>query len=306
MSNLTSLKILELVDLMLENNDAKFLLDDICNNCYLKLKNLVIINTTKDIFPLIHPGVFLNLNILVISPQNLCDDLVHLLGFTSIQHLHIKSNSYSMATEACEPISYRIWEQTKKQNPTLGVHLEGMNEIFWQNGAPVKSLILNGNKKMIQADIVMQAIEQYDNSLEAFIFNGIPRFYRSKSFHDRADNSLMLLSHQCSNLSILVIHERISTATILLIASTLKNLKYLIVRRNAIIIKMDWPKRHNWSDDFYTWMKTNSKKYELVEREISIIMGYRWKMLTDKEFKNLKLTPYKSKLNSSIFDFTFN
>ena len=69
---------------------------------------------------------------------------------------------------------------------------------------------------------------------------------------------------------------------------------------------MDWPKRHNWSDDFYTWMKTNSKKYELVEREISIIMGYRWKMLTDKEFKNLILTPYKSKLNSSIFDFTFN
>lgn len=63
MSNLGSLKKLELVDLMLDYQDASFLLDDVCNQCCLQLETLILINTTKETYPLLHPGVFLNLNV---------------------------------------------------------------------------------------------------------------------------------------------------------------------------------------------------------------------------------------------------
>lgn len=63
MCNLENLQELQLIDLMLEQNDAKFLLDEVCNKCCLQLKKLVLINTTKEYYPLLHPGVFLNLNV---------------------------------------------------------------------------------------------------------------------------------------------------------------------------------------------------------------------------------------------------
>lgn len=91
-----------------------------------------------------------------------------------------------------------------------------------------------------------------------------------------------------------MVRERISTSTVLLIASTAKNLKHFLVRKNAVIIKSDWPKSHEWSDEFYSWLKTASRKYKYVEKEVSAILGYRWKMLSDKEFKNIHIKPYKS------------
>ena len=36
--------------------------------------------------------------------------------------------------------------------------------------------------------------------------------------------------------------ERISSSTVLLLAYTAKNLRYLHIRRNAVILKCDWPK----------------------------------------------------------------
>lgn len=66
MGNLESLCELELIDLMLEYKDARFLLDDVCNRCCLQLKTLILINTTKETYQLLHPGVFLNLNVRII------------------------------------------------------------------------------------------------------------------------------------------------------------------------------------------------------------------------------------------------
>lgn len=42
-----------------------------------------------------------------------------------------------------------------------------------------------------------------------------------------------------------------------------------------------------WSEEFYSWLKMNSKSYKSVEKEVSQILGYRWKLLTDQEFQNL-------------------
>lgn len=66
-----------------------------------------------------------------------------------------------------------------------------------------------------------------------------------------------------------------------------RNLKWLFIRGNAVIIKTDWKQALDWTDEFYSWLKINSRSYALVEKEVSQILGYKWRFLADKEFKNL-------------------
>lgn len=96
--NFKNLKTIEFIDLMLESREALVFLDQICINCTENLRKLVLINATKLYCPLLHVGVFVNLNILAVSPQNLDDDVLELIGQSKLQHLHIVQNRYSPVT----------------------------------------------------------------------------------------------------------------------------------------------------------------------------------------------------------------
>ena len=61
MGNIKKLQTLELIDLMLDPCEAQFLLDEVCQSGYMTLKKLVLINTTKVPYQILHVGVFLNL-----------------------------------------------------------------------------------------------------------------------------------------------------------------------------------------------------------------------------------------------------
>lgn len=63
MGNLPSLRRLELIDLMLDNEDAQTLLDQVCFYCCTTLNTLILVNTTKHLCQLLHPGVFINLQV---------------------------------------------------------------------------------------------------------------------------------------------------------------------------------------------------------------------------------------------------
>ena len=86
-----------------------------------------------------------------------------------------------------------------------------------------------------------------------------------------------------------MIREKVSTSTLLLIAKAGINLRYFYVRKNAVIIKCDWPRNPDWTTDFYDWLREVSKSYDTTETEISQIIGYKWKMLSDKQFKNMQI-----------------
>lgn len=86
-----------------------------------------------------------------------------------------------------------------------------------------------------------------------------------------------------------IIREKISTSTILLIASMAINLKKLYVRRNAVILRCDWPRNPEWSKEFFEWLRMASKSYESTEKEVSQIFGYRWNMLSDKIFRDIRV-----------------
>lgn len=133
----------------------------------------------------------------------------------------------------------------------------------------------------------MHIVDMYKPTLTTFGHETLPRFICAKSFHSRADSLLLLLVRQCPNLTSLIVREKISTSTVILLARTGQNLRKFFVRRNAVIIRCDWPWNPEWSEEFYRWLKTTSRSYALAEKEVSTILGRTWTMLSDKDFRRV-------------------
>jgi len=67
---------------------------------------------------------------------------------------------------------------------------------------------------------VSAVIERFSRTLKVYGHSGLgPRRYRSASFDDRADMALVALVRRCHLLSRLVIRDRVSTATLIVIAA---------------------------------------------------------------------------------------
>ncbi|XP_050314625.1 uncharacterized protein LOC126749056 isoform X2 [Anthonomus grandis grandis] len=293
MGNLEKLQGLELIDLMLEPCEAQFLLDEVCQTCFLLLKKLSLINTTKIPYQILHVGVFLNLLELRISPQNLGDELVEMLGSTNLKHLHIVQNRYTTDEGFIKPISPYSWKKLRALNQSLAVHLEVESNkyktLVWQIGAPVRSILYDSPLIGITADGILNTIDYFKYDLRTYGHLNIPQFSIEQSFSERNDENLVLLIRSCMSLSTLIITEEISTCTILLIAYTGRNLRWLHIRENAVIQKCDWPRSPEWSDEFYSWLKFNSKTKELVEKEVSQMLDYKWNFLSDNDFTRLEI-----------------
>ncbi|KAG7171873.1 hypothetical protein Hamer_G000803 [Homarus americanus] len=81
-------------------------------------------------------------------------------------------------------------------------------------------------------------ITLYKHDLEVFASTQLPRFYMPRSFHDRIDSALLLLVRQCPYIHTLAVREKVSTATVLLLTYSAKNLHFFYIRRNAILLKV--------------------------------------------------------------------
>lgn len=288
---LNTLKTLKLIDLMLERYEAKHLLDEVLESCNMTLKSLCLINMTNTHCPIMHTGLFFNLKVLIISPQNLDDDVLQLLSSTALRHLHIFQNNYSPTTPAA--CSAKAWKQLRNDNPKIKVHLRVESstngDITFQPNAPVYSVTYKSPKNQITSSKIMTIVDSYKYTLTSFGHELLPKYTCPKSFHNRIDSLLVLMARQCPNLTSLTIREKISTATLLLLAKTAINLRFFNVRRHAVVQKCDWPKNPEWSEEFYEWLKISSRSYDSTEKEISQILGYRWTMLCDKSFKEIKI-----------------
>ncbi|XP_077500696.1 uncharacterized protein LOC144111309 [Amblyomma americanum] len=282
----TGLRHLALTDLLLEPHEAKFLLDDVAEICMTTLRTLRLINCSKEPYPFLHAGVFLNLTALYISPQHLDDDLVTLLSYTALRDLHLIQTTY---TEMGLCVSPRVWRECRRAAPRLRVHLsvEGTvaKELIWQEYAPVHSVIYKTPYNQVGPESALTAATYYPEDLRIYAFLGLPRFHMAKRFVDRPDSALVLLCRSCHRLETLVIRERISTATVLLLAYHGRSLRRFIVRGNAVIKKCDWPRNPDWSDEFYAWLRHTSQSYDAVCQEVSQMLGVPWAPLTDKQFK---------------------
>ncbi|KAH8257805.1 hypothetical protein KR038_001344 [Drosophila bunnanda] len=288
---LTDLHTLKLVDFVLERFEANHLLDEVVCSCCTKMRVLNLVNVTTTHCPIMHVGLFLNLQVLTISPQNIDDDVLSLLADTKLRHLYLLQNCYTPSHLTISACGVKAWRSLKKTNPRMRVHLRLENltdgEVVLQPEAPVHSITYCAPQARIRVDLLVRMVDHYRNTLAVYGHELLPRFSSPKPFHSRVDSLMLLLCRQCFNLDTLVIREKVSTSTLLLIARTAKNLRHLYVRRFAVILRCDWPRHLEWSDEFYAWLKRNSRSYEAVEREISQILREKWRLLSDRDFKKL-------------------
>ncbi|XP_054007229.1 uncharacterized protein LOC128891621 [Hylaeus anthracinus] len=301
MRNLCNIRCLELIDLMLDSKEALHLMDDICANCTQTLSKLVLINTTRYYCPLLHVGVFINLKVLIISPQNLHEDVIDLIGYTKLKHLHIVQNRYSPKDTTMRLPKRKSWIKMKENNPYLKVHFEVESykptdillpiDLLEHGGIPCHSIVVDNPNTQISSSTVHTHGTFFASTIRVYAFKGLTRYFLHRNFAQRLDEALVQFCKMCPNLHTLMIRDKVSTATILEIVSTAKALRCLHVRRNAVLKRCDrdWLKILNWSPEHYQWIKTSSRSYETTEKEVSRILGYRWHMLSEKEFKNQTL-----------------
>ncbi|GIY85740.1 f-box domain-containing protein [Caerostris darwini] len=290
MDDLKGLRRLSLQDLLLEKIEARCLLDDVAYNCCESLRTLRLVNCSKEPYAMLHLACFVNIQTLIISPQHLSDENLILLADTKLRDLYLLQTKQ---TENASPVSFKAWRECSKTSPFLRVHhvLEGQvdKEVVWQEGAPVRSVVYDTPENKVSISCIFNATNLYCNTLEVFGYLGLPQYQLQDNFEDRVDISLILLSRCCLFLDTLVIRDRISTASVLLLASQSRNLRRLVVRRNGLIMKCDWPYNPEWTETFYSWLKTTSSSIERTKEEVSRILEYKWQPLTDEEFNRFRL-----------------
>ncbi|KAG8194053.1 hypothetical protein JTE90_003003 [Oedothorax gibbosus] len=291
MDDLTGLKHLSLQDLLLEKEEAKFLLDDVVYNCCESMRTLKLVNCSKNPYAMLHPAVFVNLKSLTLSPQHLGDENLLLLATNRLPDLYLLQTKLTPARVT--PVPPKAWRECAKTWPLMRVHhvLEGDVEkpIVWQEGAPVRSIVFNTPDIKVCVTSLFTASNMYSNTLEVFAYPGVPTYPPMDYFEDRADTALILLSKCCLFLDTLVLRDIISTASILLLATQSNNLRRLVVRKSALIFKCDWPHNPEWSDSFYDWLKLTSGCCQKVTEEVSRLLECKWHPLSDEEFMSFKL-----------------
>ena len=290
--NLRKIEFLSLNHLLLERDDAPELLEDFNFRCGARVLTLELVNVTK--LPCTIPQIswFEILRRLVISPQNINDETVIMLAQTPLRELVIVQDRF---TPEFIPVVASTWIEVKEISPALKVKLVARERttkgITLQPRAPVYSVIYDTPYARVTSGAIMDICDHYRKYLDTYGHLGLPKVHGSRSFHERADSHLVFLARQCPNLRTLVVTERVSTATLLIIASHAKKLKTFVVRRNAVLKKCDWPQSGEWSDGYYQWLRESASSYEATEREIRRILqtSWQWRTLTDFEFRRVQV-----------------
>ncbi|XP_036334720.1 uncharacterized protein LOC118745302 [Rhagoletis pomonella] len=157
LSKLRDLRTLKLIDFVLERFEAKHLLDEVLESCCTKMRVLNLVNVTTTHCPIMHVGLFINLQVLTISPQNIDDDVLLLLADTKLKHLHLLQNRYTSTHLSISPCSVKAWRQLKRDNPKLKVYLRvesmGDGEVVFQPEAPVYCVSYESPKSRINVRI---------------------------------------------------------------------------------------------------------------------------------------------------------
>lgn len=169
-------------------------------------------------------------------------------------------------------------------------------DIILQPNAPVYSVTYRAPKCRITTDKIVSIVDMYKYTLTNFGHELLQDVTDNASandandFQNRVDHLLVLMARNCMNLTTLMIRESVSTCTLLMLAKAAVNLRVFYVRKSSVIVKCDWPKNQNWTEDFYAWLQMASKSLDSTEKEISQILGYNWTMLSDEIYQNVRIS----------------
>ena len=293
LSRMGNLKHLKVNQLMLgDPSESVAFFDAVTSYFGESLQTLEIINITKEPMPVDHLARFRNIIKLTLSPQHLNDEVMILLSGLHLLHLHLIQDAF---TCDCEPVSYEAWKLVRQMSPSLKVYLElsgtTRSQLLIQPRAPVHGIFLRTPYSKITNDLVMSIVEYYSKTLQYFVQEHLPRTHGPRGFHHRCDSSLLFLVRRCPALHTLVVNERLSTATLLLLAHERSYFWQLQVRRNALIKRCDWSRHGEWGHDFYTQLQESALDFDVCFKEVCRLLRRRWRPLSDKQFMRLKIMP---------------
>ncbi|KAI2800194.1 hypothetical protein BLOT_014107 [Blomia tropicalis] len=298
MCQMIGLKHLSLRNLLLNPFEAQNLLDNVAINCCERLQTLTLINCCNRPYAFLATGIFLNLHTLVISCSHLSEDVLTLLADTKLNDLYIVQNEF---TRTYDPISNSIWKRFMKCcNNRIRIHLAITHHLpkRWFHDIDNKKLILQPTRLNsiifdsgyipLRMARLMDISDIYGDNLECLAFYQLPKYRVPRSYTERVDLDLIHLAECCPRLNTLIIRELISTATLLIIVTSARNLTRLFVRRNALRKRFDCIRNEQWSDTFYEWLRQTSRSYEHTFQAVSDKLGYQWMPLTDDQFKRVQ------------------
>jgi len=246
-----------------------------------KIEYLDVTNLTKTPIESLWFPIFVNLQTLVVTTNFLTESLLAEIAGTSVRNLVLDHDSYTSPFQ--NSLVEESWISLKETNPNIRVTLlstSGEQDVIHQDLAPVTCIIYKSERVGLDSMGLMSHVHDYCDTLEILAQEGLVKYRVAKSFHDRVDMNLVMLVRSSSRLHTLALRERVSTATLLVLASSAKSLKKLYVRRNAVIKRSDWASRRN--------VQSVALSYEQTEKEIGKCLGDpNWKMLSDKEYKKL-------------------
>lgn len=329
-----------LCNLLLETEDAECLLEPLVIGCSESLRSLNLRNCSKQPCAVRDVFAFSQLHTLTLSAANIDDDFVIriVLELTNLRTLAIETDQFAVLETP--RVDSATWQFLKSQTDAakrpvrvrLSVTGTFRTEMHTPDGAPVDCVAFCSPYAYLSDSCALRIADRYCETLETFAQFGLPRrisngHRRHKaSFHERIDTALVSLVRVCSHLRTLVICERISTCTLLVLATELQRhnvnatLNYvasrfrncsgspsanegeddaqtieiasarrIFVRRNALVKRFDWPRRSDWDAVYYDWLKRASRSYDETQREVAELLNYDFHFLSDRQFVALTL-----------------
>lgn len=246
------------------------------------IEYLDVTNLTKTPVESLWIPIFVNLKTVVITTNLLTESLLAEIGNTGVRDLILDHDSYTSPFQ--NSLVEESWISLKQNNPNIRVTLlstSGNQDVIHQDLAPVTTIIYKSERVGLDSMGLMSHVHDYCDTLEMLAQEGLVKYRVAKSFHDRVDMNLVMLVRSSSRLHTLALRERVSTATLLVLASSAKSLKKLYVRRNAVIKRSDWASSRN--------VQSVALSYEETEKEVGkCLRDPNWKMLSDREYKKLR------------------
>jgi F-box protein 39 len=335
LGNLRGLRTLSVEHLLLDARDADGLLDDVAENCRDTLQSVQLLNITRlpnaSIVDSIADLPYLSR--LTVSVQQLTNDSLLTIAqhCPNLEHLCLVEDAYTVhcsRSDSQEPnsghfISSNTWRQVTATLPRLRLRLAYLQQAAATDDsiardddpsttttmtlqppeAPVQAVELGGPYPLYPTPSLLTALaDRHADTLKAFgVAGGGAGRRKRRGWRDRMDTDLVEFVRRCGTLRRLVIRDTVSTATLIVLASVGQgHLEELVVRRNAVILRCDWPREERWSDEFYARLRTAARSYDETEREISsILTGSRtrtvekycssWTMLPDRLFRRVRV-----------------
>ncbi|XP_076462630.1 uncharacterized protein LOC143294985 [Babylonia areolata] len=287
-ANMQQLQHLALNELLLEEVEVEGLLAAAASSSAESLHYLELLNCSKVPVPVCEVTQFTQLLTLKVSPQHLNEEVILLLGGTQLLHLHLVQDAY---TCPCLPVTPEAWKLFRQMAPSKRVFLEvegrTTTPLLLQPHAPVRGVVFRTPYHRLHAQLVTWLVEFYSQTLEYVVQERLPRAHGSRRFQERADQGLLRLVRACPRLHTLVVRERLSLATMLLLPREGPALTSLTLRRNALLKRCEWPRAAGWSEDFHRWLRVTGRDYDLAFSHMPVLMRQAWKPLPDRVFKDL-------------------